>query len=175
MIAMVLPSADEVDDDGDGYVECTHDASTWMGDSAIAGGDDCNDTDALTMFPNLPELCDGQINTCDGQLPTDEVDNDGDGYVECTIDDSGWDGEITVIGGDDCADTNDSVHTVLSYYLDSDGDGYGSPDFETIICEPPTDYILDILIVMIPMPQYFPNAPELCDGLDNTCSLQYLI
>ena len=58
-------------------------------------------------------------------LLINETDDDGDGYVECTIDNDGWDGDAWVVGGDDCSDSNGSVHTVLSYYLDSDGDGLG--------------------------------------------------
>jgi hypothetical protein len=32
------------------------------------------------------------VNACGGSLPVNEVDNDGDGYVECTLDVNGWDG-----------------------------------------------------------------------------------
>ena len=159
---------DEIDDDGDGYVECAYDGSNWTGDTTIIGGEDCNDFDA-SVFPNAPELCDGQINTCGSPLPSDEVDNDGDGYVECTIDSNGWDGNAAVIGGEDCADTNSSVHMILSYYLDSDGDGFGSPDVETVVCEPTTAYIFDATDCDDTDATIFPNAPELCDGHVNTC------
>ena len=159
------PSEDEIDNDGDGYVECSYDASIWTGISDIIGGEDCNDFDA-SVHPSALELCDGQINACGNTLPSDEVDNDGDGYVECTIDSNGWDGNATVIGGEDCSDTNSSVHMLLSYYLDSDGDGFGSPDFETIVCEPPTGYILDDTDCDDTDADIFPNAPEICDGMD---------
>ena len=42
----------------------------------------------------LQELCDGLINTCGGSLPADEVDLDGDFYVECAIDSNGWFGHL---------------------------------------------------------------------------------
>ena len=31
------------------------------------------------------EICDGQVNTCGGSLPVNEIDNDNDGYVECAL------------------------------------------------------------------------------------------
>ena len=58
---------------------------------AIVSGTDCDDQDG-TIHPSAPELCDGQINTCIGSLLSDEIDNDGDGYVECSWDSNGWDG-----------------------------------------------------------------------------------
>ena len=64
----------------------------WDGLSSIIGGNDCNDSEA-TIYPGATELCDGQLNDCNGiALPTDEIDDDLDGYVECTIDANGWDG-----------------------------------------------------------------------------------
>ena len=144
--AVNLP-ADEIDNDGDGYVECTIDSGGWDG-SAITGGEDCDDSDATenptvtwyadsdgdsygnpnssttcersnvsdvlnnsdcddsenTVFPSAPELCDGLANDCNVGIPSNEVDNDGDGYVECLIDSGGWDGS-SITGGDDCNDS----------------------------------------------------------------------
>ncbi|USN54758.1 MAG: putative metal-binding motif-containing protein [Candidatus Peribacteria bacterium] len=44
------------------------------------------------MYPGNAEVCDGLDNDCDYVLPVNEIDNDGDGYVECTIIGSGWAG-----------------------------------------------------------------------------------
>ena len=40
------PSFDEIDDDGDGYVECNASLQNWFGPE-IEGGDDCDDNETL--------------------------------------------------------------------------------------------------------------------------------
>ena len=45
-------------------------------------GWDCDDRDPTT-HPAAPELCDGKDNDCDGSLPADEIDADGDGALDC--------------------------------------------------------------------------------------------
>ena len=102
-------ASDETDDDGDGYVECLIDSIGWQGDIAVVGGGDCDDTQA-SIAPMGVELCDGLANLC-GTIPSFEIDDDGDGYVECTIDAGGWQGDPSVIGGDDCDDTTYSIFT----------------------------------------------------------------
>jgi len=110
---------DERDDDGDGFVEC----EDWTGDAGLSGGD-CDPTDG-SVFPNAVELCDGLVNACGGDLPADEIDGDGDGYVICDIDINGWDGDGSVTGGLDCDDGDSEEHPDVRWYADADGDGYG--------------------------------------------------
>jgi len=122
-------SSDETDDDGDGYVECTEDSGGWDGGDP-PGFEDCDDTDA-TLYPSAPELCDGLVNDClAARFSADEADPDGDGYVACTVDSGGWDGDA-ISGGDDCDNDDPEIHpaaTEVCDLLDTDEDCNGVAD-----------------------------------------------
>jgi large repetitive protein len=176
--------ANEVDNDSDGYVECTLDR-TWQG-SGSKLGDDCDDTDA-TVSPGDSEVCDGQDNDCDSTIPTNEVDNDSDGYVECTLDSGGWDGTGSKLG-EDCDDTDSGISpgdaeitadgidqdcdTHDDCYDDDDGDGEGSTSTSTgngLTCgnsgEATDNTDCDDTDSTVNT-----GATELCDGQINNCS-----
>ena len=71
----------------------------------------------IRFYPSAPEICDGQVNECGGSLPTDEVDDDDDGYVECTLDSNGWDG-VGSKSGDDCDDGDDTIYPTTPEEID---------------------------------------------------------
>ena len=49
-----------------------------------------------------------------------------------------------MIGGDDCDDAELAHHEILTWYYDSDSDGFGSPSTGLTVCVPPPNgYILD--------------------------------
>ncbi len=149
------------DADDDGYrltstrvstdVDCTDSGEAVSGDPT----GDCDDTDALE-YPSATEICDGQDNDCDGTVPSNEIDNDSDGYVECTIHSAGWDADAAAGSkrGDDCDDTDandhpDATETVGNQddedcdgaeicYVDADNDGY-RPDATSTVASADTD------------------------------------
>ena len=114
------------DNDGDGFGDASSSLVSCLPPSnGTLDTNDCDDSDG-SIYPSAPELCDGQVNTCGGSLPSDEVDDDGDGYVECVVDGNGWDGS-SINGGEDCDDTNGSTFPgafeTIGDEVDSDCDG----------------------------------------------------
>ena len=109
--------SDRFDGDGDGFVN----------------DEDCDDTQP-TVYPGADELCDQLFNDCNHaqwsleSLLPDEVDDDGDGYIECSVEEP------------DCDDADASIfpgaEEVISDGIDQncdgidpedgDGDGWGS-------------------------------------------------
>ena len=63
-------------------------------------GGDCDDNDS-NAYPNAPELCNGAVDSfgtdglCNETVPEDEIDDDGDCFVECYgFDSNTWEGGI---------------------------------------------------------------------------------
>jgi hypothetical protein len=151
-----LDTLDDADQDSDGVSVCGPDGVGGTGD------EDCDDNDS-SVAPGIVEICDLLDNNCDGQIDEGlEVDADGDGYLSSDT-----------CGGavqEDCDDQNPSVHPgateVVCDSLDNDcdtatvdapadGDGDGSG-----LCDGDCDDE-DASVA--------PDAPELCDRIDNDC------
>lgn len=101
-------------------------------------------------------------------------DEDADGYdVTSDCDDNDatvHPGATEVCDGidDDCDGEIDEGVTV-TYYIDEDGDGWGSERDVIEACEPSPGYVSISGDCDDDNPYIFPGAGELCDGIDNDC------
>ena len=182
-----------ISDDGlvSDLVDESHDAD---GDGFIHS-EDCDDTDP-EVYSGAEEICDGVDNNCDGEIDegllTDfYLDADGDGYgtqddiiLEC----SALEGYVEQNG--DCDDDDDAIHpqapeqcdeldndcdgsideeVVTIWYADTDGDGFGDLDVTEANCIQPEGYVENSDDCDDDDDAIYPEAPELCDELDNDC------
>jgi len=107
------PGADEVDEDGDGFMICQG---------------DCNDADA-TIYPGAEELCDAKDNNCDESLGEGEVDQDGDAFMICQGDCNDNDATIYPGAPEICDNLDNNCDSFLGTdEVDHDGDGWSVCD-----------------------------------------------
>jgi hypothetical protein len=151
------------------------------------GPGDCNDNESNT-WPGAPEICDGLDNSCE-QRPVDEGCND-DGDDWCDTDLRFVENEATDLlcpaGRGDCDDTNQQRYPQAPEICDGvdnscdarpidggcndDGDdwcdanlGWVDSEVTRALCSGGTGDCDDNDL------RRYPDAPEICDGLDNSC------
>ncbi len=184
------------DADGDGYGDGERAVDSCEQPSGYVDVDgDCDDDDAAS-HPGADERCDGADNDCDGEIDEDPldlwyVDADGDGYgnSDYVINDcdpgSGWVSDAT-----DCDDTDDAIHPEAAevcngldddcddeideeldqtWYLDSDGDGFGEAATSVVDCGPGSGWVLDSGDCDDAVASVNPDAEEACNGIDDDC------
>jgi hypothetical protein len=83
-------------------------------------------------------------------------------------------GTYTVIATDANGCTANASVTIIegagiTYYEDSDNDGYGNPLVTTNACSPPSGFVADNTDCDDSNPAINPGAAEVCDGIDNNC------
>ncbi len=186
------------DIDGDGFGDLTLGISACAApEGFIVDDTDCDDN-AAWSWPNASEICDDADNDCDGEIDENAggtwyVDADGDGYGDPGLSQEGCDGGQLVDNGDDCDDGESGAHPAAdelcngvdddcdgevdnapldptSWYLDSDSDGYGDAAEETVACNAPPDHVADATDCDDSRLDAYPDAAELCDGIDNDCN-----
>ena len=145
---------DGADNDCDGTTDpdTSTDASTWYADTDGDGVGDANSTTlacaAPTGFVEEATDCDdtaaavnpSATETCDG------IDNDCDGSTD----------------EDDAADA-------LTFYADTDSDGFGDGASLTRSCSQPSGFVTNTTDCDDADASSFPGGTEVCDGADNDC------
>ncbi|HNF72156.1 MAG TPA: putative metal-binding motif-containing protein, partial [Chitinophagaceae bacterium] len=131
------------------------------------------------------------------EICIDYQDSDGDGYGNPAVSQSGLcdnptPGFVNVSG--DCNDNNNQIHpgsveicnglddncngqideglTFVTYYADTDGDGYGNLQNSIASCIQPSGYVSNSTDCNDANALIHPGATEVCNGLDDDCNGQ---
>ncbi|MFA4845349.1 MAG: MopE-related protein [Patescibacteria group bacterium] len=163
----------------------------------VADATDCDDTNAA-VNPGAVELCNNIDDNCDGEVDNDPdgddiwyVDADGDGYGNPDmVSDACTQPEGYTADNTDCDDTLSNVNpgaveycdgldndcdgetdegVTKTFYLDSDGDGYGNPMGSREACLPTTGMVEDNTDCDDDNSEINPGASELCNERDDNC------
>ena len=184
---------DEYGDPADSIVYCERPAGY------VTDNTDCDDEN-YWRNPGLPELCDSIDNDCDDVVDEDiedvtyypDSDGDGfgdgagatvvdcappDGYVVDSSDCDDGDAAVNPLEVESCNDVDDNCSgevdeglELVTFYIDADDDGYGSPDVTTEACAVPDGYSGLDTDCDDDEPTSHPGAYEYCDDLDNDCN-----
>jgi len=187
-----------LDSDSDGYgnahntVEASSTPSGYVNNSS-----DCDDGNS-SIYPGAVEICNGLDDDCDGSidegvLSTYFKDTDGDGYgnaqntvgacsapsgyvnnsIDCDDGNSSiYPGADEIINGlDDDCDGSIDEGVLNTYYLDSDGDGYGDAQNTVEAYSAPSGYVNNSSDFDDGDSSIHPGADEICgDEIDNNCN-----
>jgi hypothetical protein len=171
-LASINPDADEVCDASDVDENCNGDAddadATVLASSQTRYYTDADadgygsDADAGTLYCDAPS----------GVIDNDDDCNDGDVAINplatevCDAGDTDEDCDGLV----DDADPSVDATTLITYYTDADGDGYGDLSSPVQVCDPGSDEVSDSTDCDDSLDTVFPEAGETCnDGVDSDC------
>jgi hypothetical protein len=174
------------DADGDGYTEddgdCDdNDSTVNPGATEYCDGvdNDCdNDTDEDDAADVLTWYADSDSDGYGDAAVTDIDCYQPTGYVADDTDCDDTDGSINPSATEYCdgvdndcdnATDEDDAADALTWYADSDSDGYGDAASNDIDCYQPTGYVADDTDCDDSEATTYPGATEYCDGVDNDC------
>jgi hypothetical protein len=186
----------ERDADGDGHPSSM--CCNALDDGTMRCGDDCDDARA-GVFPAATEVCDGVDNDCDthvdeGLVESGFTDADRDGFGDDAMPLMACPGSdrFATVGGDcndaspaqrpmqpefcdmadnDCDTNVDESAAPVPWFLDGDGDGFGSSVTGTVVsCEPVAGATLIDSDCDDTARTISPAASELCNGRDDNCN-----
>ena len=182
-----------VDEDGDGF------GTGGSGDTCAGSELDCNDGDARIYpgadetCDGLDNDCDGAVDDDPVDGDTWYPDSDGDGFgddgsatVACAVPSGAVaeagdcdDGDASIHPGvdehcdgvdEDCdGDVDEDAVDPLTWYADSDGDGYGDDEAAVEACEAPTGSVAAASDCDDSDASIHPGADEHCDDVDEDC------
>ena len=147
---------DEIDNDCDGDIDegDAADADIWYADSDGDGFGDPTQTNAACSAPSEYVADDQDCADDDATIHPDaneicdEIDNDCDGDID---------------------DADSSLSGAETWYIDADGDGYGSDAYTVETCDQPFGYVADNSDCEDWNASAHPGGTEVCDGVDNDC------
>jgi hypothetical protein len=147
-------TCDGADNNCDGWIDedTAVDATTWYLDS---DGDGDGDPSATSIACDQPADYVASGTDCD--------DTDAGAYTGAT--------EVCDSVDNNCDGTvdEDTASDALTWYRDSDGDGYGAASDTTLSCEEPSGFVSIAGDCDDGESAISPDADEVCDSVDNNC------
>ena len=159
---------------------------------------DCNDNNS-NIRPGIVELCNNIDDNCnalidEGVLNNYYADTDSDGFGDINSTISGCEAPSGYVNNfNDCDDSSSSVYPAATevcnqidencngavdegvqylYFLDADGDTFGSNSQNIYACNLPIGYVTNDLDCNDNSAATFPGSLELCNALDDNCNNQ---
>ncbi len=196
LIALGASCGDKADDTSASYSAVDGDGDGYLVEDGDCDDDDASVHPSATESCNgVDDDCDGDTDEDDASdAPTWHADADADGWGDALSSSRACEPATGFVAdATDCDDTDSAVHPgadelcndvdddcdgdideddaidVLTWYLDSDGDGHGDPDMELAGCTASSSWVVGDTDCDDGDATVYEGAFERCDGLDNDC------